>query len=191
MPPSLLRAIVRDMQPLPLERVLLATSAAGDGGSRAYSDALERIAAALSPVVLVSAAALLAVGISQKHVALGDRIRTLSAELRAPGVTPARRQSVAAQLELFTIRIRHSGRAHSAVYLAICCFLAMILVITLQQRFTGLWGAISLVLFVGGVSLMLAGIVLELLELRLADRTIARELDHTASSGQAARPDTD
>ncbi len=134
------------------------------------------ISSALAPVLLVSAAALLGVGISQKHAALGDRIRSLAAERRAPGGEPARRSSVQAQLELFARRIRLASLAHRALYLAICCLLGVILIITLRTPLTAVLSAVSLGLFILGVFILLVAIGLELGELHLANRTIAAEL---------------
>src|ERR1700724_2552437 len=90
------------------------------------------IAAAVTPVVMISANAILIGAISSKHQAMSDRLRTLSAEWRSPAATAARRDSIRAQVQLFTLRIAWISRAHFLLYVATACFLAMVPVIALM-----------------------------------------------------------
>ena len=127
------------------------------------------IAAAVTPVVMISANAILIGSISSKHQAMADRLRILTAEWRSPGTTAARRDSIRAQVEMFTLRIAWISRAHFLLYVATACFLAMVLGIALSIQM------LSLPLLLAGVILMLMAIVLELLDLRKARATIKLE----------------
>ena len=69
------------------------------------------IAAAVTPVVMISANAILIGAISSKHQAMSDRLRTLAAEWRSPGTSGARRESIRSQIHLFTLRIDWIARA--------------------------------------------------------------------------------
>src|SRR5580658_1169423 len=92
---------------------------------------MSAIAAAVTPVVMISANAILISAISSKHQAMSDRLRTLAAEWRGPGVSGPRRDSIRAQVRLFTQRIAWISRAHFLLYVATACFLAMVVVIAL------------------------------------------------------------
>jgi anti-sigma factor RsiW len=127
------------------------------------------IAAAVTPVVMISANAILIGAISSKHQAMSDRLRALAAEWREGNVTPARREAIRMQVRLFAIRIAWISRAHFLLYVATACFIAMVLAIALQIDF------LSLPLLLAGVFVMLTAIVFELLELRKAHSTMEIE----------------
>jgi hypothetical protein len=127
------------------------------------------IAAAVTPVVMISANAILIGSISSKHQAMSDRLRILTAEWRNPGTSTARRDSIRAQVQLFTLRIAWISRAHFILYVATACFLAMVLAIALSLPL------VSLPLLLAGVILMLTAILFELLELRKARPTMDLE----------------
>jgi hypothetical protein len=135
------------------------------------------IAAAVTPVVMISANAILIGAISSKHQAMSDRLRALTAEWRSTDLAPARRDSIRRQVQLFNARIAWIGRAHFLLYVATACFLAMVLVIALTPVVASLpeLEALSLPLLLGGVLLMLVAISLELLDLRKARATIEIE----------------
>jgi len=135
------------------------------------------IASAVTPVVMISANAILIGTISSKHQAMSDRVRSLTAEWRSPDTSAARRAAIRAQLQLFALRIAWISRAHFLLYAATACFIAMVLVIALTPVITS-WPALellSLPLLLGGVLLMLTAIFLELLDLRKARATIEIE----------------
>lgn len=136
---------------------------------------MSAIAAAVTPVVMISANAILIAAISSKHEAMSDRLRILTAEWRSPGTPAARRESIRDQVELFTSRIAWIARAHFLLYVATACFLAMVLAIALSLEL------LSLPLLLAGVGLMLLAIVLELLDLRKAGATILLESAEVAS----------
>jgi hypothetical protein len=130
---------------------------------------MNAIAAAVTPVVMISANAILIGAISAKHQAMSDRLRILAAEWRSREASAARRDSIRFQVELFSARIAWISRAHFLLYVATACFLAMVLAIALSLE------PVTLPLLLGGVILMLAAIFLELLDLRKARATIEVE----------------
>lgn len=132
------------------------------------------IAAAVTPVVMISANAILIGTISAKHQAMSDRLRSLTAEWRNSGTSATRRDAIFTQVKLFTDRIAWISRAHYLLYVATVCFIAMVMVIALTPVIQT-WAEFSVPLLLGGVSLMLIAIVLELLDLRRARATIEME----------------
>ena len=130
---------------------------------------MSAIAAAVTPVVMISANAILIGAISSKHQAMSDRLRVLTAEWRTGNVTPARREAIRTQVRLFRTRIAWVSRAHFLLYVATACFIAMVMAIALRID------VLSLPLLLAGVLLMLTAIVLELLDLRKAEATIEVE----------------
>jgi len=130
---------------------------------------MSAIAAAVTPVVMISANAILIGAISSKHQAMSDRLRVLTAEWRTGNLTPARREAIRTQVRLFHTRIDWVSRAHFLLYVATACFIAMVMAIALRID------VLSLPLLLAGVFLMLTAIVLELLDLRKADATIEVE----------------
>jgi hypothetical protein len=135
---------------------------------------MDAVTAAVAPVVMISANAILISAISAKHQAMSDRMRMLTAEWRSVEAGSARRAAILAQIALFRRRIRWIGRSHFLLYSATVCFLLMVLVIALTPV-VQTWSVISVPLLVSGVSIMVAAIVLELLDLRKAQATL--ELD--------------
>jgi hypothetical protein len=143
----------------------------------ATQNTMAAIAAAVTPVVMISANAILIGAISSKHQAMSDRLRALAAEWRSSDVSAARRDAIRAQVHLFTSRIGWVARAHFLLYVATGCFAAMVLVLALTPVITPLPALefLSLPLLLAGVSLMLTAIFLELLDLRKARITIEIE----------------
>lgn len=140
------------------------------------SPTMTAIATAVTPVVMISANAILIGGINSKHQAMADRIRSLAAEWRKAETTAERREAIQSQVALFRVRIDLVARAHFLLYAAIACFIAMVLTIALTP-FTsrGAIELLSLPLLVAGVSLMFTAILIELTELRRARATLEIE----------------
>lgn len=130
---------------------------------------MSAIAAAVTPVVMISANAILISAISSKHQAMSERLRALAMEWRSGNVTPARSQAIRTQVRLFANRIAWIARAHFLLYVATACFIAMVLAIALQIDF------LSLPLLLAGVFVMLTAILFELLDLRKAQATLEVE----------------
>jgi hypothetical protein len=136
--------------------------------------AMAAITAAVTPVVMISANAILIGTINAKHQAMSDRLRSLTAEWRSPGTSAARQDAIRRQVRIFTQRIAWIARAHFLLYLATVCFLAMILTIALTPVIQT-WSTVSVPLLLGGVFLMLIAIVLELFDLSQARLTLDLE----------------
>lgn len=135
---------------------------------------MSAIAAAVTPVVMISANAILIGTISAKHQSMSDRLRALTAELRDPGASALRREAIRAQVQLFRRRIAWISRSHQILYVATVFFLAMVMVIALSPVIQT-WVDFSVPLLVGGVVLMLIAIVMELLDLAKARASIEAE----------------
>jgi len=136
---------------------------------------LQIVASAVTPVVLVSATAILIGGVNARHIAIADRIRNLTAEYRNTATTPTRRASIERQLPIFRRRIQLASWAIRGLYFASACFVTMALIIsaTLWRQMLAI---ATVPLFVLGIVLLLFSIVCELWELQEADRTLYDEI---------------
>jgi hypothetical protein len=136
---------------------------------------LEVVASAITPVVLVSATAILIGGINARYMAIADRIRALTAEYRASSTSPARLASISRQLPVFQLRVKLVSWAIRALYGASGCFVGMALIIsaTLWRK---MLAVATVPLFLLGILLLIFAIVCELLELQAANRTLFTEV---------------
>jgi uncharacterized protein DUF2721 len=137
--------------------------------STTTSAAMSAIAAAVTPVVMISANAILIGAISAKHQAMSDRLRGLTAEWRTGNVTALRREAIQMQVRIFEDRVVWLGRAHMLLYGATALFIAMVLAIAMQFDF------LSLPLLLCGMGVTLIAIVLELVDLGKARETLRIE----------------
>lgn len=154
-------------------------------------DPLQVVASAVTPVVLVSATAILISGVNSRHIAIADRIRSLTAEYRTAATSQSRRAGINRQLPAFQLRIRLASWAIRGLYLASACFVTMALLIsaTLWRR---MLAVATLPLFVTGILLLLLSIVCELCELQKANSTLFDEiadLEHIALEHIATETD--
>ena len=145
------------------------------------------ISAALAPMLGVSGSAVLASQTQSKYSALVDRIRGLHAERRqlaAEQVLSAqeatRIRSVERQIALLVRRARHLRDSQFLLYAAIgflvVTSVALAAIQTLPARTSWLtWG--PRFTFLGGLTCIFVAIVHDLLEVRLAFRVIALELE--------------
>jgi hypothetical protein len=138
-------------------------------------DTQSAISAAVTPVVMISANAILIGAINAKHQSMSDRLRNLAAEWRHEGITPERRECVGRQVDLIDERLNWVTWSHIILYMATACFIAMVIVIAVSPAIESLSGA-SLGMLIAGVSLMFLGILLELLDLAKARATIGLEI---------------
>jgi hypothetical protein len=136
---------------------------------------LQVVASAVTPVVLVSATAILIGGINSRHMAISDRIRSLTSEHRNSATSPARLAGIARQLIVFQRRVRLVSWAIRGLFLATGCFIAMALIIsaTLWRK---MLAVATVPLFVAGIVLIIFSIVCELLELHESNRTLFMEI---------------
>jgi hypothetical protein len=138
-------------------------------------DTQAAISAAVTPVVMISANAILISAITSKHQSMSDRLRALTAEWRNAATPVKRREAIALQLRLFDERIRWVTWSHIILYMATACFIAMVIAIAVSPTLEALSGA-SLGLLIAGVALMFLGILLELLDLAKARATVELEI---------------
>lgn len=139
------------------------------------ADPLQIVATAVTPVVMVSATAILTGGVNSRYISISDRIRTLSSEFRNPQTTDVRRTDISQQMSIFVRRINLVSWSIRMCYLAIACFVLMALVIT-ATAFRQMLIAITVPIFVVGISFVIAAIVLQLMELKASNSTIGLEV---------------
>ena len=138
------------------------------------SDTVAALTSAVAPVVMVSAAGLLATGVQGKNLHLADRIRALMTEYRHPDTTAPRRAQITAQLPLFYRRIRLSQWSLDMIYLAILCFIVTSLLLASQLWFGS--PAVPVTIFAVGVAVLVVALVLEFIEMWIALDTIRIEM---------------
>ena len=138
-------------------------------------DTQAAISAAITPVVMISANAILISAITAKHQSMADRLRALTAEWRNAATPVTRREVIAGQLRLFDKRLRWITWSHIILYVATACFIAMVIVIALSPALEALSGT-SLALLIAGGALMFVRILLELLDLGKARATVALDI---------------
>jgi hypothetical protein len=144
------------------------------------NDPLQVLAAAVTPVVLVSATAILISGCNSRYISMSDRIRALTHEYRDRSSTERRRAVITRELPTFLRRIRLVAWAVRVLYAAVGCFVTDALLIS----FT-LWRQMlieaTLPLFLLGIALIVIAVICQLLELQLSNRTITVEVSDVLS----------
>ena len=142
---------------------------------------LQVITSAVAPIVMVSAAGLLFMGMQAKNLHLADRTRALMAEYRTLTSKPTdqtRREEVLGQIVLFNQRILLSQRALELLYIAIVCFVLTSLFLAAAPWVSGLvTPASTAVIFVAGVMFLLLALLLEYGEMHVGLKTIAIEVE--------------
>lgn len=149
-----------------------------DPSSLQIQEPLQVVTAAVTPVVMISATAILIGAVNSKHQGLSDRLRSLTAEVRHDATPEARRTNVRSQIVLFERRLRYVSIAHISLFCATACFISMVMVISFTVKLVTLVVA-TLPSFMAGVILLLVAVVVEIAELRLARETIALEIAST------------
>ena len=139
------------------------------------NDPMQVVAAAVTPVVLVSATAILISGVNSRYISISDKMRGLSQEFRTLDLAAPRRAAIAAQMVIFRHRIALVAWAVRVLYVAVICFVAMAMVIGATQWRKTL-ESVTLPMFGLGIFLILTAIICQLLELQLSIRTIALEI---------------
>ena len=139
------------------------------------NDAVQVLTAAVTPVVLVSATAILISGINSRYISISDRLRSLAHEYRDPSCPPERRVIITREIITFRHRMHLMSWAVRSLYAAVGAFIVDTLLISATLWRQMLAGA-TLPLFMAGILLVLFALVCQLLELRSSDRTIAIEL---------------
>jgi hypothetical protein len=152
------------------------------------NDAIQVLTAAVTPVVLVSATAILISGTNSRYISLSDRMRALAQEYRDPNCIEPRRHTIFREMVIFQHRIHLVSWAVRALYLAVAAFIvdALIISATLWRH---MLAAATLPLFLIGILLVILAIVCQLLELQSSNRTVSLELSDivdTPHSGSSA-----
>ena len=139
------------------------------------NDAVQVLTAAVTPVVLVSATAILISGINSRYISISDRLRSLAHEYRDPSCPQHRRVAITREIVAFRHRMHLMSWAVRSLYAAVGAFIvdALIISATLWRE---MLAKATLPLFIAGILLVLFALVCQLLELRSSDRTIAIEL---------------
>jgi hypothetical protein len=147
---------------------------------------LRVLAAAVTPVVLVSSVAILIGTVNARYSAISDRMRSLAQEYR-DRANPSRREVIAREMATFRFRVRLVSWAERTLYASVGCFTSVALIITATFWRTVLEAA-SLPIFTAGIMLVMVAIVLQLLELQQSNRTLLLDtMDVTAGSKEEQR----
>src|SRR5271154_2672716 len=88
---------------------------------------LQVLAAAVTPVVLVSACAILISGVNARYIAISDRMRSLAKEYREKTCDAGRRQVIARQMTTFQLRVRLVSWSERMLYFSVGCFTSVAL----------------------------------------------------------------
>ena len=139
------------------------------------NDAIQVLTAAVTPVVLVSATAVLISGANARYISISDRMRALAHEYRDPACIQQRRLTISREMLTFQHRVRLVSWAVRALYAAVGAFItdALIISATLWRQ---LLATATLPLFLLGMLLIVLAIVCQLLELQISNRTISLEI---------------
>jgi hypothetical protein len=145
------------------------------------NDAMQVLTAAVTPVVLVSATAILISGTNSRYISISDRIRALAHEYRDPNCMQQRRITISQELLIFQHRIHLVSWAVRALYMAVGAFIidALIISATLWRH---MLAAATLPLFLIGILLIMLAIVCQLLELQSSNRTVSLEMSDIADT---------
>lgn len=132
---------------------------------------LRVLAAAVTPVVLVSAAAILIGTVNARYIAISDRMRMLAQEYRNPATLASRKQVIALEMVTFKLRVRLVSWAERMLYASVGCFTAVALIIS-ATFWREVLLAVSIPMFTVGILLIVIAIVLQLIELQQSNRTL-------------------
>jgi hypothetical protein len=139
------------------------------------AEPLQIVATAVTPVVMVSATAILTSGVNSRYMSISDRVRSLSREFRDPLTPESRRADIREQMTIFVRRVYLISWSIRMCYTAMACFVLMALVIT-ATAFRQMLIAVTVPMFIMGIGFVIAAITFQLLELRASNRTITLEL---------------
>lgn len=135
--------------------------------------ALEMLAAAVTPAVMVSACGLIALGLDNQIARMSGRLRELAREFREDDA-PTRRSVVARQVRVLELRHRLYSRAILLDYLALFSFVLTSL-LWLGQAFLPISPIVPVVTFGVGVVLLAGMAIYVMASITLARRTVRAE----------------
>lgn len=139
-------------------------------------DSLQRIAAAVTPAVMVSACGLLALGLDNQAARMSARVREMAREHRELPEGNPRRALVEKQVDILARRHAMLTRALKLNYAALLTFVLTSL-LYLGLGLFGLSAAAPLTSFALGVGMLGAMAILVLASLRLSRAAITLEKD--------------
>lgn len=139
------------------------------------NDSMQVLTAAVTPVVLVSATAILISGTNSRYISISDRMRALAHEYRDPNCIEQRRITISREMLTFRHRIHLVSWAVRALYTAVGAFVtdALLISATLWRQ---MLAAATLPFFLLGIALIVLALVCQLLELQSSNRTISLEI---------------
>jgi hypothetical protein len=139
-----------------------------------FGDPLKVVATAVTPVVMVSATAILISGVNARYISISDRVRTIAHEFRDRDCSAERRANIRRQMIVFHRRLHLVSWAARILYAAVGCFTAVALLISVSVS-KGILQRATLGTFLIGLILIAGAIVLQLLELQQSNTTIEIE----------------
>jgi hypothetical protein len=137
-------------------------------------NALQQIAAAVTPAVMVSACGLIALGLDNQISRMANRVRELVREDRTEGIPAARRDAIAAQVAVLDRRHALYFRALILDYAALFAFVVTSL-LWLAPAFVAIPAELPLAVFALGVLMLAAMAVFVIAAIYLARTTIQAE----------------
>ena len=148
----------------------------------AHPDALQRIASAVTPAVMVSACGLLALGLDNQAARMANRLRDMAREFRELEPTSRHRLAVAEQIRVLGRRHQLYLRALLLNYGALLAFVLTSLLYLASSAFK-LPPAAPVLAFTAGVAMLSLMALYVLASLRLARSAISLEQARTLAHG--------
>lgn len=139
-------------------------------------NALQQIAAAVTPAVMVSACGLVALGLDNQTARMAMRLRDLAREWRDLPGPSARRAGLGQQVAVLDRRHELYSRALLLNYGALFCFVVTS-ALWLAQAYWTVPAELPVITFAFGVLMLAAMAVLVIASITLARRTIRAEAD--------------
>ena len=146
---------------------------------------LQIVAAAVTPVVMVSATAILITGVNARYIAVSDRMRNLTREAREAATAVTRRAAIQRQMRIFQRRVHLVSWAARLLYIAVAVFMTVALLISAAPWRGNLLVA-TLPFFLIGIMLIMVAIACQIVELQESNRTIFLESEDVMSLGDSA-----
>ncbi len=147
--------------------------------------ALQRIADAVTPAVMLSACGLVALGLDNQTTRLSLRLRDLAREFRDPGVQPGRRQVIRWEVAVLARRHAITARALSFNYGALLAFVVTTL-LSLAQGLLPVPVEVSLAVFFLGVLMLCATAIFAIMSGHLARAALIHEEEEVLGPREAA-----
>ena len=148
------------------------------------NQAIQFISGLLAPAIMISSCGLILLGLQNKYSNIIDRIRSLNEEKRRLEMMDSldrfqerRMRSLTAQIDRLLVRAKLDRNGILSLYLAILSFILTSLAIA--PAYFGYFGLVtlSIIFFVGGIGLVLAGIIYVALEVSNSYKVVKHEVE--------------